>query len=183
MGPGYQWSRDGAFYVDVVSDPSATATYGSRYVFARLDQQQISANIRLSVSFSPTMSLQFYGQPLIAVGRYSDYKELARPKSLDFVGQGAGAWTYDPATREFDPDGPSGPAAPTVNDFNTKSLRGNAVFRWEYMPGSALYLVWTQQRNDYESTPDFNVGPSFSRLLSAAADNIFLAKVTYYMHL
>ena len=183
IGPGYDSSRDGAFYVATIPDPAATGTYGSRYVFARLDQQMISANIRLNVSFTPTMSLQFYGQPLIAVGRYSDYKELARPKSLDFIGPGAGAWTYDPATGEFDPDGPVGPTAPTVNDFNTKSLRGNAVFRWEYMPGSALYLVWTQQRSDYESTPEFNVGPSFSRLLGASADNIFLAKLTYYMHL
>jgi len=182
IGPEYDSSRDGSFYVATINDASATATYGHRYVFARLDQQMIAANIRLNVSFTPTMSLQFYGQPLIAVGRYSDYKELARPKSLDFIGQGAGAWTYDPATREFDPDGP-GPASSEVNDFNTKSLRGNAVFRWEYLPGSALYLVWTQQRSDYESIPDFNAGESFSRLWSAQAENIFLAKLTYYMHL
>jgi hypothetical protein len=129
------------------------------------------------------MSLQFYGQPLIATGRYSDFRELARPKSLDFLGQGqGGAWTYDPITRMFDPDGP-GPIEASVHDFNTKSLRGNAVFRWEFMPGSAFYAVWTQQRSDYESQPELEVGPSFSKLWSADASNIFLAKVTCYFNL
>jgi Domain of unknown function (DUF5916)/Carbohydrate family 9 binding domain-like len=181
IGPGYESDRDGSFYVATIADPTAVATYGSRYVFARLDQRTVSANIRLNVSFTPTMSLQFYGQPLISSGRYSDFKELARPKSLDFVGQGAGAWTYDPTTREFDPDG-AGPEEAEVKDFNTKSLRGNAVFRWEYMPGSTLFLVWTQQRNDTESIPTFDIGPSFTRLMATDADNIFLAKVTYYLN-
>jgi hypothetical protein len=180
LGPGYETSRDGSFYVDAIADPTATNTYGSRYVFSRLDQKTFSANIRFNVSFTPTMSIQFYGQPLVATGRYSDFKELARPKSLDFVGQGAGTWTYDPVTREYDRDG-AGPEDPEVLDFNTKSLRGNAVFRWEYMPGSAFYLVWTQSRTDYEPTPEFNMGESFERLGNADIDNIFLAKVTYYL--
>jgi len=180
IGPQYESARDGAFFVRALDDPSATATFGQRYVFARLDQRTLSANIRFSVSFTPTMSLQFYGQPLIATGRYSDLRELARPRSLDFVGPGAGAWTYDPATREFDEDG-AGPSDPEVLDFNTKSIRGNAVFRWEYMPGAAFYLVWTQQRSDFESRPDFDLGPSFRKVLDAKSDNIFLAKVTYYL--
>jgi hypothetical protein len=182
IGPGYESGRDGAFYVATLDDPAAIATYGRRYVFARLDQQTLSANIRLNVSFTPRMSLQFYGQPLIATGRYSDFRELARPRSLEFVGQGAGAWTYDAAGRVFDPDG-AGPESGQVKDFNTRSLRGNAVFRWEYLPGSTLFLVWTQQRTDDESIPDFNLGPSFRRLASADADNIFLAKLTYYLNL
>ena len=180
LGPGYESLRDGAFYIDTIDDATATATYGHRYVFARLDQQTLSANIRLNVSFTPTMSLQFYGQPLIAVGRYDDFKELARPKSLDFVQQGSGAWTYDPATREYDSDGP-GPNAPEVKDFNSKSLRGNAVFRWEYRPGSAFYLVWTHQRNDDFPTPDLDLGHSVKQLFDAKSDNVFLAKVTYYL--
>jgi hypothetical protein len=180
IGPEYESARDGAFFVRALDDPAATATYGRRYVFARLDQRTLSANIRISVSFTPTMSLQFYGQPLISSGRYSDLRELARPRSLEFTGPGAGAWTYDAGARAFDPDG-AGPADPEVLDFNTKSVRGNAVFRWEYMPGSALFLVWTQQRNHDESSPHFDLGPSFRRVLSADSDNIFLAKVTYYL--
>jgi hypothetical protein len=180
VGPSYTSARDGAFYVSTVTDPTATATYGKRYVFARLDQTTFAANIRVNWSFTARMSLQFYGQPLIATGRYSDFRELAKPRSLDFIGQGAGAWTYDPTTRVFDEDG-AGPAAGEVKDFNSKSLRGNAVFRWEFRPGSAFYLVWTQQRSDDQSIPDFNFGTSWSRMMSADAQNIFLAKVTYYL--
>ncbi len=180
IGPSYESQRDGHFFVRALDDPAATATYGRRYVFARLDQRTIAANIRLNVSFTPTMSLQFYGQPLIASGRYSDFQELARPKSLDFVGQGAGAWTYDPATRSFDEDGPGG-SEPERLDFNTKSVRGNAVFRWEYAPGAAFYFVWTQQRIDDQRIPDFQPAASLRRVFDAHPDNVFLAKVTYYL--
>ena len=65
-------------------------------------------------------------------------------------------------------------------DFNFKSLRGNAVLRWEYMPGSTLYLVWTQSRQDFESTGDFRFGSSMGRMLRAPADNIFMVKLTYW---
>ena len=182
VGPSYQVSRDGAFYVDAVADPTATSTYGTRYVFARLDQQILSINLRLNVSFTPYLSLQFFGQPLISSGRYSDFRELERPRSLDFIGPGAGPWTYDPATRLYDPDG-AGPTAGEVKDFNSASVRGNAVLRWEYRPGSAFYLVWTQQRADDVSTPDFDLSGSTHRMFSADASNIFLAKVTYYLGL
>ena len=182
LGPDLSRSSDGAFFVAQLDDPAATQTYGHRYVFARLDQTTFSANIRLNVSFTPAMSLQFFGQPLISTARFRDLKELARPNSMDFIGQGAGAWTFDPSTGLFDPDGPGGPAQAEPNDFNFKSLRGNMVFRWEYRPGSAFYLVWTQQRTDEQKNfSEFNTGPSFRRLVDTPADNIFLAKVTYYL--
>ena len=182
LGPDFNRSRDGAYSFTTLDDGAATATYGRRYLFAELEQTTLGATLRASISFTPSMSLQFYGQPLIATGKYRNIKELARPRSLDFVGPGAGAWTYDAATGRFDPDG-AGPVAPSTSDFNFKSLRGNAVFRWEYRPGSTLYLVWTQERTDQESISDFDVRSSFHRLVSAAANNIFLAKLTYYLNL
>ncbi len=182
LGPDFNRSRDDAYYFATLDDAAATATYGRRYLFTELEQTTLGATLRASVSFTPTMSLQFYGQPLIATGSYRNVKELARPRSLEFVGPGAGAWTYDPATHLFDPDG-AGPADAYSRDFSFKSLRGNAVFRWEYRPGSTLFLVWTQERSDVEFNSDFNVGPSFRRLVSADADNIFLAKVTYFLNL
>lgn len=74
---------------------------------------------------------------------------------------------------EVDPDG-AGPAEMLSfgkPDFNFKSLRGNAVLRWEYMPGSTLYFVWTQSRSDFEDVGDFRFGSS--------AENIFMIKATY----
>ena len=68
-------------------------------------------------------------------------------------------------------------------DFNFKSLRGNAVLRWEYRPGSVLYFVWTQERTDYEPDGDLQFGRSARRLVDAQADDIFLVKATYYLNL
>ncbi len=162
-----------------MADPTAAATYGSRYVFAKLDQTTVSANLRINWSFSPTLSLQTFVQPLISAGGYTDLKELARPRSYDFARYGA---NYDRATGTVDPDGPGpAPAFQVGNpDFNFRSLRGNAVLRWEYQPGSAFFLVWTQERTDAETLGDLQFGHSFDRLVSAKANNIFLAKVTKY---
>jgi hypothetical protein len=182
VGPGFERSRDSAYPFTTLDDPAATHTYGRRYLFSRLDQTTFSANIRFNISFTPSMSLEFFGQPLVSTGEYRDVRELARPRSLDFIDPGAGPWTYDPATNLFDPDG-AGPESAYTEDFNFKSLRGNAVFRWEYSPGSTLFLVWTQERTDEEPFGDFRAGRSLRRLVEADADNIFLAKVTYYLNL
>jgi hypothetical protein len=84
---------------------------------------------------------------------------------------------------DLDPDG-SGPA-PSMNisnpNFNFVSLRGNAVLRWEYMPGSTLYLVWTQSRSDNVVDGAFNVGKSFDRLGISTPENIFMLKLTYWL--
>jgi len=82
-----------------------------------------------------------------------------------------------------DPDGPGGPApAQEIDDpnFSLASLRGNAVLRWEYLPGSTLFLVWTQNRSDTETIGAFDTGRSLHRLFDAQADNIFLVKVSYW---
>jgi hypothetical protein len=163
VGPNYNQTRENAQYVTTVADPSATNTYGHRYVFAALDQRTISADIRLNWAFNPTMSLQFYGQPLISMGEYTNYKSLARPGSY-----------------EFDPY----PIANGSDDFNFKSLRGNAVFRWEYRPGSAFFLVWSHERvNDQLPGTSFNFKDGFDTLWNEPADNIFLAKMTYYFNM
>ena len=68
----------------------------------------------------------------------------------------------------------------TANDFTFASLRGNAVVRWEYLPGSTLFLVWTQSRSASEDIGSFRLGESFDQLIGAKADNIFLVKLTYW---
>jgi hypothetical protein len=162
IGPHYDQVRENAQYVTTIADPTATDTYGYRYVFANLDQRTIAANIRLNWAFSPTMSLQFYGQPLISMGEYTNYKSLARPREYDF----------DPY-----------PIANGSDDFNFKSLRGNAVFRYEYRPGSTLFLVWSHDRVNEDLDGSFRFGNSVNTLFGEKADNIFLAKLSYYFNL
>ncbi len=187
VGPSLERTIEDAQYVTTVSDPLATATYGNRYVFATLDQHTISAQIRLNWAFTPRMSLQSFIQPLISSGAYHDFKELARPRSYDFLRYGAGGSTFDPATLMADPDGPGPAPAFSVDDsdnhdFNIRTLKGNAVLRWEYLPGSTLFLVWTQNRDASTDVAGFDVSHSFDRLANARSENVYLAKVTYYFN-
>lgn len=170
-----------------VSDPLMTATYGRRYIFGRIDQTLVAAELRLNWIFTPRLSLQVYLQPYIAVGRYDRFKQLNLPRTYDYLvfGEGPSSISYQDGYYLLDPDG-SGPAADfsVYNpDFNYKSLRGTVVLRWEYRLGSLLYLVWTQNRADYANPGDFSLGRDLGNLFTAPGDNVFLVKVTYRFNL
>ncbi len=174
VGPEVNRNVDDAQYVRAVAaaEGEVPANFGGlHYVFARLDQTTVLANIRLNVSLTPNLSLQTYLQPLISAGRYTDFKELARARSYDFV-------HYASAD-----EAPVNPYEPPDPSFNFKSLRGNAVLRWEYRPGSVLYFVWTQLREDFEPQGELRFGPSTRRLFDAEADDVFMVKATYYLDL
>jgi len=194
FGPEITLNHEEAQYLGAQTDPLATATFGERQVFATLDQTTVGGGFRVNWAFTPRLSFQMYAQPLVSAGKYTDFKELARPRSYDFTHYLESGGTYDPATGTIDPDG-AGPAPPFSPgnldwgfggnpDFNYMSLRGNAVLRWEYMSGSTLYLVWTQTRDDLvPHDGNFEFGSSMNQLSSTDTNNIFLAKVTYYFSL
>jgi hypothetical protein len=184
ISPQYSGTFEYSQYVDTYTDLTATNTYGSRYVFGELDQKTLSASIRLNWTFTPDLSLQLYVQPLISAGDYTNYKELKAPSTYDFMIYGEEGSTFDPETNVADPDG-EGPAQPIEignPDFNVKSLRGNAVLRWEYLPGSVIYFVWTQTRSEAEEIGDFKFEESMTRMFAAEPDNIFMIKVTYWLN-
>lgn len=175
-----------AQFVTRVTDPQATDTYGSRYVFATIDQRQLNLVTRVDWTFTPALSLQLFAQPLLAAADFTDYKEFARPRQFEFKVYGRDAGTISRAESGLytvDPDG-SG-SAPLFNfserDFNRRSLRGNAVLRWEYRPGSALFFVWQQSR--FGSTPsgEFDFGRDLNELLSVAPENVFVIKGTWWV--
>ncbi|HAC16155.1 MAG TPA: hypothetical protein DCE78_09475 [Bacteroidetes bacterium] len=172
-------------YVTTVSDAEATHTYGRRYVFGEIDQNVLSASIRLDWTFSPTMTLQTFIRPYISSGRYSNFKELSTPSTYDYsvYGQDMGTVSESNGMITIDPDGSGGqnPFSFGKPDFNFRSVQGNAVFRWEYMPGSTLFLVWQQQRSDYVSDGNFDMGRDMSALFKSKPTNIFLVKLSYWM--
>ncbi|MBA3521436.1 MAG: carbohydrate binding family 9 domain-containing protein [Gemmatimonadales bacterium] len=181
--PELQRSRTSAQYVDTFDDPLATGTFGHRYLFAGLDQTTLSASLRLDLTFTPRLSLELYAQPLLSSGRYAGFKELARARSYAFNPYPDPTPTDDPDRIVVDPDGPAGPApAEEIDDpnFSLASLRGNAVLRWEYSPGSTFFLVWTQNRSDTETIGGFDTERGLRRLGQTAGDNIFLMKVAYW---
>jgi hypothetical protein len=183
LQPSYSWRHSVGQYITQVPDPLKTETYGVRYVISDIIQETASLELRLDWTFTPRLSLQAYIQPFIGVGDYFKYKELRAARTFDFDVYGDGASTIDRAGGIYtvDPDGPGPSPAFSFGDpdFNLKSLRGTVVVRWEYRPGSTLYLVWTQNRADYSYPGDFEFDRDVSLLFQASGDNIFLFKMNY----
>lgn len=187
LGPSYSDNATRSQYVTTVADPTATLFYGHRYVFADLRQRTLSMNARMDWTFTPVLTLQLYVQPLIASGAYTSFKEFNQPRTLDrsVYGVDRGTISYANGSYTVDPDG-AGPAAPfTISNpnFNFRSLRGSAVLRWEYHPGSTIYFVWTQERSAADGVGDLQLGRDLKGLVGAPPDNIFLVKFSYWLGL
>lgn len=183
FSPEIYFADEYSQWVGSFADPNAVNTFGRRYVFANLKQTTFVSGIRLNWTFTPEISLQLYVQPLFATGEYSNFKELAKSKSYDFNNYGENSSTINYANGNYTVNPGNGGSQFSFGNpnFNFKSLRGNAVLRWEYTAGSVFYLVWTQDRSDFENNGEFSLGKSFNRLFEAEADNIFLLKFTYWL--
>lgn len=189
FGPSIGVQESTSQFVRAQPDALATDSYGVRYVFADLHQTTLSLDTRVEWTLSPTLSVQTYVQPFVATGRYERYKEFTTPGAFDFAVYGVdrGTIVHDPSAGRYtvDPDG-TGSASPfTIADptFNTRSLRGNAVVRWQYRPGSALFLVWQQQRSAFEPLGDFDAGRDLGAIFRTRPTNVFLLKATYWFSL
>lgn len=185
LSPSFSHSESTSQSVTSVEDPLAEAFFGTRYVFADLEQKRFSMNTRLNWTFTPTMSLELFAQPFIASNDFSSFKEFAAPRELEKNVYGEDVGTIDEVDGAFviDPDA-AGPAESfTVNDpdFNFRSLRGNLVYRWEYRPGSTLYLVWTQDRDSVVADGSLDFRRDMRELFDEDADNDFLIKATYWL--
>jgi hypothetical protein len=187
LSPSYSDYSTRSQYVTSVADPTAVAMYGRRYVFGDLHQRTLSMDTRLNVTFTPGLTLQLYAQPLIGSGRFTNFKEFDRPRSLarSIYGVDVGTIALDSGAYAVDPDaaGPASAFSFGNPDFNLRSLRGSAVLRWEFLPGSIVYFVWTQSRSQQAAVGDFSFGRDLRALFNAPSDNIFLVKVTYWLGL
>ena len=140
------------------------ATDDGRYVFARINQQTIGIQTRLNYTVTPTLSIQLYAEPFVSSGDYSNFKELVDGRSKSYEGR------YKPTVYSGDPD------------FNYRSFRTTNVLRWEYKPGSTLFVVWQQGREDSVGYGDFNFNRDFGAVFDAPAKNVFLVKFAYWFN-
>ncbi|HLL48888.1 MAG TPA: DUF5916 domain-containing protein, partial [Longimicrobiaceae bacterium] len=189
FGPAFTHSESATQYVARWSDPTATHFMGDRVVFSDLEQNTLSLDTRLAVTFTPTLSLELFAQPFVSSGEYGGFKEYAAPGALRRVAYDAGQLqpVRGASGRDsvylLNPD--RDPATPgftfTNPDFNLRSLRGNAVLRWEYRPGSTLFLVWQQNRSGGEPFGDFRFGRDAAGVFRSHPDNVFVVKATYWI--
>ena len=192
LNPSVNRSETGFQFVDSYADQTATSFSGTRYVFAHLMQRSVSMDTRFNVTFSPTTTLELFVQPLIATGAYSRYNVYAAPRTAqrleygkDFgtvVVQPAANPSRDPATILLNAGGGAPTDTLTDPSFTFRSLRGNAVLRWEYRPGSTLFVVWTRSSRIPDlPRGDIRFGDDASALFRGPSENIFLVKMTYWL--
>lgn len=186
FNPNWSGGTSTGQFVRSVSDPLATSTFGRRYVFANIHQTTLAMDTRVEWTFTPTLSLQMYAQPFVATGRYDDFKEFETPRTYDFAsyGRDRGTITKNPSgSYTVDPDGDGAAPAFQFGDpnFNVRNLRGNAVVRWEYRPGSALFFVWQQERSGFAPIGDFRASRDIGDIFNTVPTNVFLIKATYWL--
>lgn len=168
-------------YVD-----TATAGSASRYVMGRMNQQTLATTLRLDVNLTPELSLSYYGSPFASTGRFSQFKLVTDPRAADYRDRFRrldALASFDAAANRWLVDDPGGAFSFANPDFSRRELRSNFVLRWEYRPGSNLYVVWTQNRANADLARDFSASSEYRRLFRAHPDNTFLVKLSYWFSL
>ncbi len=181
ISPSY--SRDDVPRQYVTSrDGGHPETYDRRYIFAAIDRSTVSLPFRASYTFKPDLTLDAYLEPFAASGRYYDFGELLAARSRDLRPYGTGGIALVPkgdGTYTAVEDGNT--FSFTATDFNVKSFQSNVVLRWEWRPGSILYVVWQQDRLDSAFRGDHvGLGDAFSAI-GAPGVNIFAIKTTWWI--
>jgi hypothetical protein len=160
VGAGFEKMNEDTQWVENVEGPSTT-----HYVFGRIEQTTLSLPMRINYTITPALSVQIYAEPFVSAGEYGDFKELVRPRATPFASQFEAA------------------AYPGNPDFNYKSFRSTNVLRWEFKPGSAVYFVWQQGREDVTAYGRFRFRQDVGGIFGIPASNVFLVKFSYWLNL
>jgi hypothetical protein len=159
-GIRFSFNHDDAQWVENLDADGTT-----HYVFGRIDQTTVSMNTRFNYTMTPNLSLQVYAEPFVSAGAYTNFKELTNGRA-DAYGD-----RYAPYAYTGNPD------------FNYRSFRTTNVLRWEYRPGSSLFLVWQQGKSETQEYGDFHFSRDLGGVFSAPSHNVFLIKFSYWLNM
>lgn len=183
--PTYSLQDNVLQYVNIAqmnSDP--------RYLFAELDQKTMSFTFRLNYTLNPELTLEYYGQPFVSAGKYSEFKRITETDAEEFKGRyyifSGDEIVYSEENNMYSIDeNTDGTMDYSFGnpDFNFRQFLSNLVIRWEYLPGSTLYLVWSQGRTSTGSSGVFSYGEDMKELFGTVPHNVFLLKFSYWFSL
>jgi hypothetical protein len=160
LGLSYESRLDDAQWVNAVTAVDGT----THYVFGRLDQKTSSITARVNYTVTPNLSVQVYAQPFVSTGLYGNFKELVNGRAADYDDR------YAPYAYGGSPD------------FKVLSFRTTNVMRWEYKPGSTLFVVWQQGREGLGTPSAFRYGSDFGDIFATPSSNAFLVKLAYWLN-
>jgi hypothetical protein len=158
LGMAYSKNNDQAQWVSRFDEGGRT-----HYVFGELRQRTSSMTFRVNYTLTPNLSVQLYGQPFVSAGRYERFKEMVDGRA--------------PFESRFVPF-----AYPESADFKVLSFRTTNVMRWEYKPGSTLFVVWQQGREGFSPDGSFRFGRDYGEVFATQSTNAFLVKLAYWFN-
>ncbi len=175
----YSKNMDNLQYVD-----TKVVNGGEKYILAHLDQKTLGATFRIDYNITPELSLQYYGSPFASIGKYSEFKEVTDPGAANYSNR------FSPLNTQFANNLYTVAASNQIPgysfdnpDFTFNQFRSNLVFRWEYRPGSQLFLVWGNERTSSKNNYNPSVGNAIGQLRNILPNNIFLIKLNYWFSL
>jgi len=183
--PTYKMRNDNIEYVNTLDDLAVP-----RYIRGTIDQKTLYMIARINYSITPDFSVQFYAMPFISVGKYSEFKYISKPDAENYYERHI---IYSENQLKYNSNDESYKIDENVDgiedysfdlpDFNNYDFNANLVIRWEYLPGSTLYLVWSQNRNESTSSGNFAIKDDIKTLFDTYPTNVFLVKLSYRLGL
>jgi len=180
LTPNFTNSEDDLQYV-------TQSGYGTQtdYVFARIHQKTLSASLRVNYNITPDLSIQYWGQPFLSSGKYTQFKKITHGRAINYTDRFRifpdNELVYNSTDGKYQISDQSGNNLYTFDqpDFNVKEFLSNMVVRWEYKPGSTIYLVWSQNRNNTVQNGNFNLADDMKDLFDHKPYNVFLLKASF----
>ncbi len=178
MNCDYSKKVDDLQYVD-----KKQINHVDKYILGQLNQETLGFTFRIDYNITPEISLQYYGSPFATLGKYQDFKVITNAKASDYRNR------FKPADPVLVNSSEYQVYENTVNNpvynfknpnFNFNQFRSNMVFRWEYKPGSQIFLVWSNERTDWLNPGSEPLRSAADRLLNTSPNNIFLIKFNYW---
>ncbi|MEO8553400.1 MAG: DUF5916 domain-containing protein, partial [Kofleriaceae bacterium] len=163
-------------YLATVEDPAAVDTFGARYVFGHIHRHEAALQLRATLALSPDLVITVYAQPFVSTGKYDQIGELTRAGGSDVRWYATAI--HDPALRTIVDRG----AAFSIDepDYTVASLRSTAVLRWEFRPGSTLYVAWQQDRGGVPVTVAQPLRGTVGDAFTQSAIHTLAIKLSYW---
>jgi hypothetical protein len=182
ISPDYSINRTDLQYVSTINLAGE-----EKYLFGRLNMKTLALIVRLNYTVNPELSIEYYGQPFVSAGRYNEFKKITNANGSGFSNRyhifAEDEIRFDEVGNSYvvdeNGDGTVDYSIPDPN-FNFREFRSNLVIRWEYHPGSTLYLVWSQGRTSSGYDGLFSYGNDMKNLFDIVPHNVLLVKLSYW---
>ncbi|MGK6352842.1 DUF5916 domain-containing protein [Parapedobacter sp. DT-150] len=180
----YAWNKDNLQYVSTIV-PADGAEGKAEYIMGRMKQETYGVTLNMQVNVTPDISIQYYGSPFTSVAKYDKFKLAADTRSHTYADRFSEFASNEMGYEDGYYVIGSGSSERSFKDpnFSFNELRSNLVARWEYLPGSTLYLVWEHSQSNQDDIYYPGWGTNLDRMFGLHATDTFMMKINYWFNL